>query len=285
MVGINKRRERVRLGARGFKQIVVGVVFALLEPVAAAGLKKPESANVLEQAGGAADAAFVGEVEFEGARRHDRRGDFSAEQRPGSGTEEGGATLGGYGCHGGASIVAGGCDHGCPAEFAEGCSGLEDLGQQARGQVEIFEEFGGPGALRGVHELGGCGVGVFGPEVPGEPEVEEVGDGYQRVGRVEQTRGSARSGEDLVERVDRHELNAGDGIDLFTRNNTADGFDHTVVAMVAVVIRVFEKLAFLADERVVDAPGVEGNAREVLHGRMVESLPDLGPEAEDVPAE
>ena len=48
-------------------------------------------------------------------------------------------------------------------------------------------------------------------------------------------------GEELIEGVDRHELNAGDFVDS-CRGETmlADGFHHAVGAVVAVVIRVFE---------------------------------------------
>ncbi len=194
--------------------------------------------------------------------------------------------LGGDGGDGGAGVVAGGRDYGRSVEAAEDRAGFEDLraaGARAgrgRRRVPVAHE-----RVRGVHELRRGGVGVFGAEVAGEPVIEEVGDGDERVGGIEQARRLARGGEDLIERVDRHELDAGEGVDLFARDDAADGFDHAIGAVVAVMIGVFEKLALFADERVIDSPGVEGYAGEVFDGRVVEGLFDLGPEAEDVPAQ
>ncbi len=55
----------------------------------------------------------------------------------------------------------------------------------------------------------------------------------------------------------------------------ADRFDDAFGAVVAVVIGVFKKLPCFADQRVIDAPGVEADAVEAL--RPIESLPDFGP--------
>jgi hypothetical protein len=91
--------------------------------------------------------------------------------------------------------------------------------------------------------------------------------------------------EELVQGVDRHELNAGKLVDSFAAGDVADGLDHAVGAVVSVVVGVFEKLTLFTDECVVYPPGVEAYAFEVGDWGVVQGFADFGPEAEDVPAE
>ena len=60
--------KELRVGLSRAEQFVVRIFVARVRPAAAAGLQQPEPADVLEQARRAADAAFIGEIEFERAR-------------------------------------------------------------------------------------------------------------------------------------------------------------------------------------------------------------------------
>ena len=102
---------------------------------------------------------------------------------------------------------------------------------------------------------------------------------------VDELRRRAAGGVELIQRVEGQELDAGDRVDLFARHALPDRFHDPVGARVAVVVRVFEQVAVLAEERVVAAPGVDADALERRVGGLVETAPDLEPQPEDVPLE
>ena len=91
--------------------------------------------------------------------------------------------------------------------------------------------------------------------------------------------------EELVDRVDRHQLDAGRGIDLFAGHDGQRVGHGGGVARVAIMIGVLEQLALGAEERVIDAPRIDGDAgqRRVAHER--ERVPHLAPQGLDVPAQ
>ena len=107
----------------------------------------------------------------------------------------------------------------------------------------------------------------------------------KRRGGVDEARRRAAGGVQLIQRVERQELDAGDGVDLVGRDAFEHGLHDAVGALVAIVIRVLQEDALLADERVVAAPGVDADAVDRRGGRALHPLLDLEPDAQDVPVE
>ena len=77
---------------------------------------------------------------------------------------------------------------------------------------EAPEELGGPLPALHVEQLGGGGVGHLGDRRAGQPVGEQVGDQQEPLGGRE-LRGAGR-GDELVDGVERQELQPGDGVEL-----------------------------------------------------------------------
>ena len=293
MVGIEERSERrPRLGGEA-EQLVVGEVVALLRPVAPAGLQQPQAGDVLEQPRRAADAALVGEVELAGARGNDWRAQLGAEQRPRARAQERAVTIRAHGGHGRAGVVARRRDDARAAErgvrvgtdVADERSRLDHPRQNPRRHVQHLQQVGRPLPRPRVDELRRRGVGELGRHLAGQPVVHEVRDGAEGDGGVDEPRRRAAGGVELIQRVERQELDAGDGVDLVGRDAFEDGFHDAVGALVAIVVRVLQEDALLADERVVAAPGVDADAVDGRAGGALHPLLELEPDAEDIPVE
>jgi hypothetical protein len=89
---------------------------------------------------------------------------------------------------------------------------------------------------------------------------------------------------ELVERIDRQELHAGGLVDLVAAHAGEDRLHHARRPRIAIVVRVFKQRAALAEERVVDAPGIDADALERAAGDRVEPTTDVAPQPLDVPA-
>ena len=75
-------------------------------------------------------------------------------------------------------------------------------------------------------------------------------------------------------------------VDLVGRNALEDGFHDPVGALVAIVIRVLEQDALLADERVVAAPGVDADAVDRRAGSALDAPACISSQSrEDIPVE
>src|SRR5580704_5313980 len=100
-----------RSGSGFSEEIAVREIFIVRGgPGAATTFKKPHAGDVLEDARGAENAAFVGEIQAQGFVADDGLGGFGAEQRPRAGAEERGASSGVHGGEGGAGVMTGGRD-------------------------------------------------------------------------------------------------------------------------------------------------------------------------------
>ena len=112
VIGIDETREGGF--ARGeFHQLEVIMAFSLSRPGLAAALKHPESHDVFQEARGAIDAAFVGEIHLQGFGIDDRSVEFRAEKRPCSGAQKRGAFASGDGGDGRTGVVGGRSNDGC----------------------------------------------------------------------------------------------------------------------------------------------------------------------------
>src|SRR5262249_52876698 len=157
--------------------------------------------------------------------------------------------------------------------------------QETRRKSELVQEARRPCALPRVNELGGRRVRVLGDEAAREPVVEKIRDRRERIGGVDDARRVAARRVELKQRVDLKELDAGDFVDALAADALEDLLHDPLVAEVAVVIRVLEEIAALADERIVDAPSIERDAVESTLARAIERALNVVPQAEDVPAQ
>ena len=87
-----------------------------------------------------------------------------------------------------------------------------------------------------------------------------TGPGTSAMRSAAASAGDALVGEQLEDRVDRHRLDAGDGVELRARDALVRARDHPVGAVVAVVERQAEHAVPAVEQRVVDAPGVDADA-------------------------
>ena len=123
----------------------------------------------------------------------------------------------------------------------------------------------------------------LGGQRPGQPVVQEIRDRDERARGVNQPRRRAAGGVELIDRVDRQELDAGDRVNPLAADALEDRLHRAVGAAVAIVIRVLEQVAALADQRVVDAPAVDADRCRGGSAVQLERTPHLLPEVQDVP--
>ena len=120
----------------------------------------------------------------------------------------------------------------------------------------------------------------------GEPEVEQVRDGEERLSEVEQLGRLERRGVELIESVDLHELDASALVDLAGAHPRKHPFHHSVRPGVTIMERVVEERAALAQQSVINPPRVDSNAVQLAavdRARESERLLHLQPEPRHVP--
>ena len=110
----------------------------------------------------------------------------------------------------------------------------------------------------GAQQAGRGRVRLLGARLAGEPEAEQVGDQQGGVGELEEVR---RLGGELVQRVEREELQPVAGVELGVRHPLVHAVDAALGAGVAVVERVAEQ-APVPEQAVVDRPRVHADAAD-----------------------
>ena len=94
--------------------------------------------------------------------------------------------------------------------------------------------------------------------------------------------------EQLVQRIDLHELNAGVAENEFLAGDRADFFNRAVVAGVTIDTGVFQQRTVFADEGEIHAPGVDADAVDLqipFTAGDAEGVLDVVEEAQGVPVE
>ena len=222
MVGIEERSERRPLVGGRDQQLVVAEVVALRRPVAPARLQQPQPADVLQQPRRAAHAALVGEVQLARARRDDRRGssvpssdqvpelrnararrrDTDATAEPCRGTPARRPAC--RRARGDASAAD------APSDRA----GLDERRQQPRRQVELLEQIASPTSASARRRTASSSRCVLGTQLAGQPVVQQIGNRDEaRCAASMQPRRRAAGRVELIQRVERQELDAGDRVD------------------------------------------------------------------------
>ena len=216
---------------------------------------------------------------------------FDADQRPGSARDVGKARAGGRDAdHGRCGVVRPHSDnrgsrrHPGPAgdvgeEGTDRLARFDQPRKQARRQSEGVEQDGRPLAGRHVEQTCGGRVGAFGAELAGQPVAEQVGNEH-RMTCLRPQRILLLGGQ-LVQGRDRQELQAVDPVQLLRVDFSVHLVDDGGGASVPVGDRLGEQAAVGVEQSVVEAPGVDANARDRLvtsgqFGQTVEHLVEQG---------
>ena len=136
--------------------------------------------------------------------------------------------------------------------------------------------------------LGRRGDAELADLVAGQPIIEQIGDGQKGLGDLQLRRWLQDHGQELIERVELQELDAGLLEDLLARHAAERLFEHAVGAVVAVVDRVAEQRAAAVEQGEVDAPGVQpdaGDLAAVLAAGFGNAGFDVAPQAQHVPVQ
>jgi hypothetical protein len=126
---------------------------------------------------------------------------------------------------------------------------IHERREDARRQAELLGELEVPFLRGDIEQASRRRVGALGDLLAGEEPREEVGHEQHRVGRI----GHALLAGELVERVERQELQAVAAVQLFEARHVVHGLDAGGGALVAVVEGRAEH-AVAAQQRVVDGP-------------------------------
>ena len=163
---------------------------------------------------------------------------------------------------------------------------LDDLGQEPGGDAQPFQQRARPVTGERVEHLAGACVRVLGDRAPAQEVGEEVAHHEQPVRRAELRVAGACHREQLVQRVDGHELDARGAVDLRAGNDREGLVDHARGPCVAIVDGVAQEAAARVEKAEVDAPGVhpDGGGRAV-GSRRPEARGDVAEEAQEIPVE
>ena len=254
--------------------------------------QEPEPHDVAQVADGAVDAALVGEVGPPAVLGQHGRIQLDADERPRPAGDVAEVRAGGGHADDrrrGVVRADGGeqrllvrpqlLAHG-RRQRRQDLPGGDDLGQQPGGQAQRLDQLRRPEAGAGVDEAGGGGDRLLGGLAAGQPVAEQVRDQEEAVRVLE-----VGFGRQLVDAVDRDDLQPADGVEPRRVDLLVDLLDRRLAARVAVGVRVAPQRAVRVEQAVVDAPGVDGQTGQHvgLPHRAAQAGDDVLVEPEDVP--
>lgn len=230
----------------------------------------PQPHDVVQQSHAPVDAALVREVRRSCRLGQDGLLDLDADEAPRAARDvDGRRGIHRHGDDGGCRVVRADGRDGEPGarpdgrrdrggEGAQRLAGGDGLGEQPAGEAEAVDEDVVPAARAVGVQAGGRRVGLLGARHAGEPEGDEVGDQEHRVGEPEQV---GVVGRELVEGVERQELQSVAGVEELAVGARVRGPHAPRGALVAIVVGVAEQPS-AAEQPVVDGPRVDPDARD-----------------------
>ena len=138
---------------------------------------------------------------------------------------------------------------------------------------------------RRIVELGGAGKRCLGHGFAAKEMVHRIGDEQESIGEFQDLRTQQQIRVELAERIDRHELNAGRSVDLFT-GDLPEAFVGAVRPLVTILIWGSQKGLGTLQQSIVHPPGIgtERADRQAPGPGIPQPLHDLGIEVEQIPA-
>ncbi len=286
-----------RYGQCCFYQLRIRVILCGI-PFLAATFEQPHAADVLQEAGSSFHTAFVGEVLGITVFVDDGILYFDTHQAPGTRTEVGKLfVLGGYSGYGRCSIVSG---YGYHRYSSETGHLLDFFGQCADWftreykasplfflHAHYIEQFLFELLGAWIQDLRSGGDGIFGHHLSGKHVAECIGHEQNLVGSFQSRAVVLAQGGQLEERVEVHELDAGNVVHLFL-GDVGEVFFHGAHGVrVAVAIWIAEQTAIFTNKYKVYPPGVDtdGLDGDAFFGYYFQTFDDFIVECINIPIE
>ena len=163
---------------------------------------------------------------------------------------------------------------------------LHDFREEIERNTERVQHAAGPGAGNGVEHLRRRGIAEFTHLGAAQPVVEQIRNGQKARRNLQLGRTALYKTHHLIERIDRHELDAGLREHLCLGDSRPDRLHHSLCPAVPVADRVADEITVAVQEAEVHAPGVDGQAGGGI-GCVRSAAPDahlyFPPEVEDIP--
>ena len=274
VVRVDERLERSGV-ARHFDDFGVSVFDRFLAPLFDALFENPHAGDILQQAGSAFDASFVGDVQARSFFRDDRIFDFDTHQRPSTGAQVGEFfVFGRNGSHGRSGVVTGDGYH---RQFAQsGFCGQRvgqrtdyitrhrDIAEQVGFYAHFFEQAGFELFGTRVQYLRRGRDRIFDHFFTGQHVAQRIRNEQRFFRGVQQRRVVALHRVKLVQAVEIHDLDAGDIVYLFAGQYFLEiFFRRSCRVLVAVSMRNAQYLTVFAEEYEIDAPSVDADRGDV----------------------
>ena len=156
-----------------------------------------------------------------------------------------------------------------------------------RGNPEALQQRYRPIPRPGIDALTGRRVGELARLAAAQPEVQEVGHHQQGLRPLQLWIIVNHHGQELVQGVDRHELDPGGGVDFLARHAAKSLIQHALCTPVAIVIGVADQLVGAVQQRKIHAPGVQADPGRTMSiaGAAAQSVGDLTEQPQDVPVQ
>src|SRR5689334_18679132 len=171
---------------------------------------------------------------------------------------------------------------------ADARAGRNDPRKNVCREIESFKQVVGPGTLCGMEKLSRGRIRKFGNLCGTETPMEKVGHHQQAIRRLQNLRIIFLPGEQLIQSIDLHELQASGGKNLCTRSATECISHNAVASGVAIMKWLGHELIGFGKENVVHAPGIDADGFDrlaVCSSGQAEAVLDFGPETENVPTQ
>ena len=261
-------------------------------------LEQPQAHDVAQVADPAVDAGLVREVRRAALLAEHRRPQLDADERPRPARDVGEARPAGRDRDDRRrGVVRADVGHGRPrreagllgdlvADRSEQRARPAQRREEAPVVAQRLDQVPRPLPRRRVEQPGRRGVRLLGGGLAGQPVAEQVRDEEHRPGPGERLRAGERG--QLVERVERQELDAGPLVEARLAGPLVDEVGAGRVAGVAVVPRIGDEHAVAVEQPEVDAPRVDADARGRLRlapGGGAQPVEDLAVQPQDVPVE
>src|SRR2546430_8355684 len=115
--------------------------------------------------------------------------------------------------------------------------------------------------------------------------MKQVRYGHQGSRPPHQFRSIALRRNQLIQSIDRHELNAGGEIDLFFWNSFETPLHHSAGSSVPIMIRILQQFAAFPEQGIIPPPAISPDSFQLRAFELAKSFANLQPEPCNIPME
>ena len=174
-------------------------------------------------------------------------------------------------------------------QLADDRRGRSGRSQHVRRQPQLRQHLASPIARVAIDHLAGRRDRGFDRPLATQPVVKQIGNEQQRLCRGKRAGIGFFVRVERVQRIERHELDAGRLIDPIVAEFREDLFVGGRVSRIAISVRRADQLAGLVHQRPIDAPRIDANRNEFdairlrPSGRLPQADDDFSPNAGNIP--